>query len=39
MAVIRISVNKGIMLTIDCNIWYCYFDPFEGGKIVAAEAK
>lgn len=38
-AVLRIKGRKqGIAFTTDCNSFYCYLDPFEGGKQVVAEA-
>jgi phosphoribosylformylglycinamidine synthase II len=38
-AVLRIKgTKKGIALTIDCNGFYCYLDPYEGGKQAVAEA-
>jgi len=38
-AVLRIKgISKGIALTVDCNGYYCYLDPYEGGKQVVAEA-
>src|SRR5206468_4832076 len=30
--------TKLIALTVDCNATYVYLDPYEGGKIAAAEA-
>lgn len=38
-AVLRIKgTNKGIAVSIDGNGYYCYLDPYEGGKQVVAEA-
>lgn len=38
-AVLRIKGSKkGIAVSIDGNGYYCYLDPFEGGKQVVAEA-
>ncbi|HHW03039.1 MAG TPA: phosphoribosylformylglycinamidine synthase subunit PurL [Thermoanaerobacterales bacterium] len=38
-AVLRIKgTKKGIALTTDCNGYYCYLDPYEGGKQAVAEA-
>jgi len=38
-AVLRIKgTKKGIALTCDCNAFYCYLDPYEGGKQAVAEA-
>lgn len=38
-AVLRIKgTKKGIGVTVDCNGYYCYLDPYEGGKQVVAEA-
>lgn len=30
--------EKFVAMTVDCNSTYVYLDPFEGGKIAAAEA-
>jgi len=35
---VRVSVEKYIALTVDCNAAYFYLDPYEGGKIAVAEA-
>lgn len=38
-AVIKIKgTKKGIALTTDCNGYYCYLDPYEGGKQAVADA-
>lgn len=38
-AVVKIvGTNKAIALSCDCNGYYCFLDPFEGGKQVVAEA-
>ncbi|MDI3481736.1 MAG: phosphoribosylformylglycinamidine synthase subunit PurL [Tepidanaerobacteraceae bacterium] len=38
-AVLRIKgTKKGIALTTDGNGYYCFLDPYEGGKQVVAEA-
>ena len=38
-AVLRVKgTKKGIAVTIDGNGFYCYLDPYEGGKQVVAEA-
>lgn len=38
-AVLRIKGSKkGIAVSIDGNGYYCYLDPYEGGKQVVAEA-
>lgn len=38
-AVLRIKgTKKGIALTTDCNGYYCFLDPYEGGKQAVAEA-
>lgn len=38
-AVLRIKGSKkGIAITIDCNGFYCYLDPYEGAKQAVAEA-
>ncbi|NLZ52034.1 MAG: phosphoribosylformylglycinamidine synthase subunit PurL [Thermoanaerobacteraceae bacterium] len=38
-AVLRIKgTKKGIAVSIDGNGYYCYLDPYEGGKQVVAEA-
>lgn len=38
-AVIRVKgTKKGIAVSIDGNGYYCYLDPYEGGKQVVAEA-
>ncbi|GAQ24184.1 phosphoribosylformylglycinamidine synthase subunit PurL [Tepidanaerobacter syntrophicus] len=38
-AVLRIKGTKrGIAVTIDGNGYYCYLDPYEGGKQIVAEA-
>jgi len=38
-AVLRIKgTKKAIALTTDCNGYYCFLDPYEGGKQAVAEA-
>jgi len=38
-AVLRLKgTKKGLALTCDCNAFYCYLDPYEGGKQAVAEA-
>jgi phosphoribosylformylglycinamidine synthase len=38
-ALVRLKGSKkGIAISTDCNALYCYLDPFEGGKIAAAES-
>ncbi|WP_213975182.1 phosphoribosylformylglycinamidine synthase subunit PurL [Tepidanaerobacter acetatoxydans] len=38
-AVIRIKgTKKGIAISVDGNGYYCYLDPYEGGKQIVAEA-
>lgn len=34
----RITPDKLIALTVDCNATYVHLDPYEGGKIAVAEA-
>lgn len=37
-AIVKVSDNKALAISSDCNPHYCYADPFEGGKQNVAES-
>lgn len=37
-AIVKVSDNKALAMSSDCNPHYCYADPFEGGKQIVAES-
>jgi len=37
-AIVKVSENKALAMSSDCNPHYCYADPFEGGKQIVAES-